>query len=513
MNDSQNVFTLDFDQDVHPPLFISLPDTDFHDYLKEIDAFAQAHPDVIASIEADQDQVALEKKRLREADKTASTTPDIPDLQVEESQPSAKTATLQTGRPRTSAFLVFILYMLRGFLGSVTDKQAKRLMSESLSLHHFLLKHQLHLPAATTMIEHTNLVSESTQELIFKRQIEDIFNEGLDDFNALTIDSTGVIADTAWPTDGKTLIGLISRAYFVGRKLSKFGLTNFVEGHLPRWISEMNSLEFSINLASGKKGANRTRRKLYRELLKKGGKAVVALDKEFEKKAGIPATILPSQRLQLERIIEQLRCDLADARRVLDYTRQRIFEGQTLPAREKILSLSDGSAAYISKGGREPIIGYKPQLTRSANGFVADLTVPEGNAADSAQFVPCIQSAMARTGVIAEIVSSDDGYSSKAGKKTLETSGVRIVSISGSKGKKITDPEDWDSEPFRQARNDRSAVESLMFTLKDCFEFGRLSRRGIDAVRSELTSKVIAYNFCRKIEIRQRQAKQLKQAG
>jgi hypothetical protein len=34
-------------------------------------------------------------------------------------------------------------------------------------------------------------------------------------------------------------------------------------------------------------------------------------------------------------------------------------------------------------------------------------------------------------------VSSDDGYSSRAGKEKLEGIGIGIVSISGSKGKKI----------------------------------------------------------------------------
>lgn len=515
MNHSKNVFTLNFEENNNPPLFITLPHTDFRDYLNEIAAFAQSHPDIIASIEADQDRVALEKKQLREADKKVSSTPDFSNLQVKENQTSVKRSTLQVGRPRTPAFLVFVLYMLKGFLGSVSDKQATRLMRESISLHSFLVDHHLRLPAETTMIENTNLISTATLELIFKRQIEDILKEGLDDFGELTIDSTGVVADTAWPTDGKMLTGLITRSYRVGRKLSKFGLADFVEGHLPRWICEMNAIEFEINLAGGKKGAKRKRRKLYGKLLKKGKQAVNALQKEVAKKAqGVPVhTMLPSQIQQVERVIGLLCSDLTDALRVLEYTRLRIFEDANLPACEKILSLSDGSAAYISKGGREPIIGYKPQVTRSKNGFVADLTVPEGNAADSAQFVPCIQSAISRTGVIAEIVSSDDGYSSRAGKELLEKTGVKIVSISGSKGKKITEPEDWDSEPFRKARNDRSAVESLMFTLKDGFEFGRLNRRGIDAVRSELTGKVLAYNFCRIIEIRNRQVAQLRPTG
>ena len=515
MNTTRNTFTFEHAEVSNPPLFVALPDTDFSDYLNEISVFAVSHPDVITSIDSDQDRRALEKKQMREADKNISTTPDLPSLQVVENRTTTHSSTLNIGRPRTPAFLVFVLYMLRGFLGSVSDKQATRLMRESISLQSFLLDHHFRLPATTTMIENINQISMATEELIFKRQIEDILNEGLDDFNALTIDSTGVIADTVWPTDGKTLIGLINRSYRIGRKLSKFGLTDFVQGHLPRWICEMNAIEFEINLASGKRGATRKRKKLYDKLLKKGEKAVNALQKEFAKKAqGVPVhTMLPSKIQQVERIIGQLCNDLADARLVLDYTHKRIFEGEILPAREKILSLSDGSAAYISKGEREPIIGYKPQVTRSANGFIADLTVPEGNAADSAQFVPCIRSAIARTGVIAELVSSDDGYSSKAGKEKLEDIGVEIISISGSKGKKITAPEDWESEPYRKARNDRSAVESLMFTLKDGYEFGRLSRRGIDAARSELTGKVLAYNFCRKIEIRKRQAEQLRLAG
>lgn len=515
MSYGTSLFTLKHSDASVSPLFVALPDTSFRAYLDEISAFAESHPDIISSIEADQDRVALEKKQMRVADKNYTTTPDLLHWQEGQSQTATQTDSLKTGRPRTPALLVFILYMIKGFFGLASNKQIMCFMRESISLHSFLIEHQLRLPAETTMVENTNLISTSTQELIFKRQIEDIFKEELEDFKELTIDSTAVWADTAWPTDGKTLIGLVTRAYCAGRKLSRFGLTDFVQGHLPRWIKEMNALEFEINLAGGKKGAARKRKKLYRKLLTKGEQAVTALQKEFATKTQrVPGhAMLPSQVQQMDQIIEQLCTDLIDVQRVIAYTHQRIFEGATLPACEKILSLSDGSAAYISKGGREPIIGYKPQVTRSANGFVADLTIPEGNAADSAQFAPCIQRAMTRTGITAALVSSDDGYSSKAGKETLEQSGIHIVSISGSKGKKITDPKDWDSEPFRKARNDRSAVESLMFTLKDGFGFGRVSRRGIEAVRSELTGKVLAYNFCRKIEIRNRQAEQLQLTG
>jgi hypothetical protein len=45
--------------------------------------------------------------------------------------------------------------------------------------------------------------------------------------------------------------------------------------------------------------------------------------------------------------------------------------------------------------------------------------------------------------------------------------GVKDISISGAKGKKLTELEDWESETYQDARRERSAVESLMFTIKD----------------------------------------------
>ena len=56
-------------------------------------------------------------------------------------------------------------------------------------------------------------------------------------------------------------------------------------------------------------------------------------------------------------------------------------------------------------------------------------------------------------------------------------------------------PRQWESQAYKEARRCRSAVESLMFTIKDGFEFGQLDRRGIEAVRAELLEKVLASDW------------------
>jgi hypothetical protein len=91
--------------------------------------------------------------------------------------------------------------------------------------------------------------------------------------------------------------------------------------------------------------------------------------------------------------------------------------------------------------------------------------------------------------------------------------GIPEISMSGSKGKKLTDAVDWASEQYRQARAQRSAVESLMFTMKDGYEFGELGRRGLSPVREELLEKVLAYNLCRIILVRKQYLKEQKLAA
>ena len=159
------------------------------------------------------------------------------------------------------------------------------------------------------------------------------------------------------------------------------------------------------------------------------------------------------------------------------------------------MSISDADAAYISKGQRIPVIGYKPQIARSQNGFICGYLTPEGNAADSAMLIPTVKNVISTTGIIPLIVSTDDGYASKENVDILKnTYKVPVVSINGAKGKKLTG-EDWNTTVYINARRQRSAAESGMFTLKYNHCFGQLKRRGIQAVHAEELEKVIAYNF------------------
>ena len=494
-------------------LILPVPDTDFREFLDEVEELARFAPEIIGAIEKDLDRYAREKKSLRLADKKffESRTDDLPSINITERNVLAEELQLAVGRPRMPGYAVYVFLRIRGFLGSLTTKPARRFLRESMSLYGFLQDRGLSLPAVTTILENVNLVSHATRELIFDKQVALILGEELDDFKSLTIDSTAVKANSSWPTDAKILTGLLMRANRLGQQLHLFGLEDFSQGWVPRWLEEMDKLVFQICLAAGKPKSRGKLKKHYRQLLRRGRKAADALAAEANRiEPGLSLERqAPSRRVLLQRVWKQIKADIDDANRVLVYADDRVFHDKALPSTEKVLSLSDGSAAYIKKGSRNPVIGYKPQLVRSQNGFVTSLIVPQGNAADSVELAPAISASMRRTGVVAEWVSTDDGYASAKGRVEVLGMGVKDISISGAKGKKLTPPGDWDSEEYRDARRNRSAVESLMFTIKDGFEFGELGRRGLEAVQDELLEKVLAYNGCRIILMRKRRREEL----
>jgi hypothetical protein len=150
------------------------------------------------------------------------------------------------------------------------------------------------------------------------------------------------------------------------------------------------------------------------------------------------------------------------------------------------------------------VVGYRPQWARSGGGFVTALVLPRGNAADSPQLVTMVKEQITNTGVIPSMASADDGYSTQQGREEVLGLGLKVVSISGAKGKKLIEAQQWKSQTYRQARAERSAMESLVFTLKEGFEFGEMMRRTHENVLAEMLEKVLAYNVCQIIRMRKK---------
>jgi IS5 family transposase len=303
---------------------------------------------------------------------------------------------------------------------------------------------------------------------------------------------------------------LVERICRRGGKLDRFGLPNFNPSGLDELHEDLRRTHREIGFSSGKPKKQGKLKKLYYQLLRRGRRACKRFERELARAqtAWGHQRLMPSERLAGEEVLALMAADIQAIGQVTEAGERRILSGEKVPSTEKVISLSDPDAAFIVKGGWNTVVGYRPQLGRSGQGFVSALIVPRGNAADNGQLVDVVLDHWDRTQVLPGLVSSDDGYSDRSAREDLLAAGVKVVSISGARGKKITGDQEWNRPDYRAARNNRSAVESLMFTLKDGYEFGQLLRRESENVRAELTEKVLAYNIGQIIRVRERCARQ-----
>ena len=208
-------------------VFLTPIDSQLNDFLNEIHQIARWEPTIVECIDQDLDVHAKKKKLLRLVDEQflAGQTPDLPKLQLQLRELKLDNVELETGRPRTDAYIVYLFLMLRGFNGGCKDQHARLLLQESITLRLWLEHLGLELPPASTLSENLNAVSNQTRSLIHQVQLRFILQEGLDDFQKCFIDSTAVEANTNRPTDSTILVRLIARICTTG-------------GNLHRWICQ-----------------------------------------------------------------------------------------------------------------------------------------------------------------------------------------------------------------------------------------------------------------------------------
>ena len=324
----------------------------------------------------------------------------------------ADPANLKVGRSRMKPEVAFIFMGLRGQYGGFEDQKVWNYLSDSCTLAEVLSEYGVtSFPSSSAARTNVNAISGGTRLYILQCQMQHALGLELDDLKELYIDSTHVHANSAWPTDSSMILKLLECCYKMGQKMSVFGLPNFRIFRTEKWVKELHALEFAINLAKTKK----VRRKQYRKFLDKALKLLDRLDVEYER-LDIQASeidIKPSLKAALKHILDVINCHLINTCSLIYYTYERISveEAPEREEHEEIFSISDTDAAFIKKGGRATVFGYRPQLTRSANGFVTSAIVPVGNVGDSTMLLPVVLDHIRNTGLTPLAVSTDDGYS------------------------------------------------------------------------------------------------------
>jgi IS5 family transposase len=493
-------------------LFFESSDTDTAQLICDAIQFADRHPEILTRILDDQVSHGLAKKRRRLEDdafnrrqraKKEIPLPGIPAILPGEDGglPQDEDLVLQQGRNRIPPLLVFILLTLRGFYGSITDRTAMDRIGESCTLQIVLGHFGWRLPKRSSISENLNCVGEETLDFILKCQLRHAYELNLDDFLETTVDSTASNADMAFPSDTSLVSTSACNLWSILEAVGDRKLIEFAPGACAgKWLRKVRNTSLAISMTACKSGTLYRRR--VRELADAAAKLAGKLEpyviqlNERVRNGGHGDMLAPAWRAFVK-LAEMADRNYTATCHSIGQMVSRNLKKRKLKAYEKYLGPADPDAKIIVKGERKPVVGYHPQLARSRGGLVTCVLLDPGTLSDAASLIPTLKQSIENTGVVPRALSADDGYTSADNLDRARQLGVKSVSFSGAKGRKLHGDEEWNSLAMCDLRRSRSAVESLIFTLKHNHEFDRMKRTGLQAVRAEMLEKVLAYNFRR----------------
>lgn len=180
--------------------------------------------------------------------------------------------------------------------------------------------------------------------------------------------------------------------------------------------------------------------------------------------------------------------------RVINQTERRVLDDESVPAKEKLVSIFEEHTDIIVKDHRQTLYGHKICLTSGRSSLITDCTILEGNPADSTLAEQMIDRQIEILGKAPKQVAYDGGFASKANLKGIKAKGVTDVAFSKARALKISEMvrSSW---VYKKLRNFRAGIEGTISFLKRVFGLDRCTWRSLPSFRSYVWSSIITFNL------------------
>jgi IS5 family transposase len=180
--------------------------------------------------------------------------------------------------------------------------------------------------------------------------------------------------------------------------------------------------------------------------------------------------------------------------RVLEQTRRRIIDGESVPDMEKVVSIFEPHTDIIRKDNRNTFYGHKLYLSSGASGLITDCVVLDGNPCDSTLVEDAIDRHREIFGRLPQQVAFDGGFASRANLEAARECGVTDVVFAKGRGLQVSEMA-RSSWVYRCLRNFRAGIEAGISFLKRAFGLGRCTWRSLPSFKSYVWSSILTANL------------------
>lgn len=199
-----------------------------------------------------------------------------------------------------------------------------------------------------------------------------------------------------------------------------------------------------------------------------------------------------------QRWIERVQHFRALLLRVVDQTQRRVYNDETVPASEKIVSLFEEHTDIIVKDKRDVLYGHKVNLATQEHGFITYLNIESGNPADCTLYLPVLEASRTDYEAMPETVVADGCYVSHANVDEAKQLGVKRTVFNKPAGLSYTDM-GVKRKTFRLWKNFRAGVEGNVSELKRAFGAGKAMWKNKDGFDAFVWASALSYNLIRKV--------------
>jgi IS5 family transposase len=324
-----------------------------------------------------------------------------------------------------------------------------------------------------------NRITPATLAAVNQLVVQAAVKLGLEDGKQLRVDTTVVETNIHYPTDATLLWDTVRTVTRLVWGLHE-KLPRGVKGFTDRTRSARRRMQAIQRMTARQREQQQTPK--YRELIRisvqvvKNAKRVIGAAKRVHK--GVDEIT----RAAIDGICKEITtfCQLGD--RVIDQTRRRVLQGETVPAEEKIYSIFEPHTDLIKRGkALKPVeFGHKVFLAESSQGLITDYRVLDGNPADSDHVQASLDRHKETFQQAPEDYAADRGFYSPENVQNCKDGGVVRVCIPQRGGQKTAEQEELErSRAFKKGQRFRAGIEgriSVLFRgrgMKRCLLKGR----------------------------------------
>jgi IS5 family transposase len=409
------------------------------------------------------------------------------------------------GRRSTPVEVVLRLLVAKRLYGW-SYEEAEHFVGDSLVLRQFCRVYLEPVPDDTTLIRWANLVEPQTVERLNDRVVELARQLKVTRGRKLRVDSTVVETTIHHPTDSSLLADGV-------RVLSR------VLRRVKQTVGDALGLAPAA-FRTRTRSVRRRTQELHRLARRKGPAAAEALTHAYARliqaaqqtrrqaarvgaalrqHLAAAGTAAPARRRRLQERVDQLTHFGTLVDQVLRQTVRRVLRGESVPAKEKLVSLFEPHTQLIQrhKPGKPVEFGRKLWLDEVDGGIVSRYALLAEAGPDHPHVPDSLAGHQARFGKPPELLAGDRGTFSPANETLAQQAGVRRVAIPhagrASPARQRRERERW----FRRGFRFRAGIEGRIGVLRRCYGLARCPDQGADGLGRYVGWGIVAHNLAK----------------